>query len=219
MVTRLRWLGSLVRRRPYVAIATGGCVIAAAGGALIFGPHQAGHRPRALAADCGIVTCTATIPPRATASPAASPSPRPRRARSTAAPHAALSPTPSSSRTPSAKPTTAQPRPSPSTPHLAPTITVAYSLVQRWSGGLQGRFTIVNHSSTALAGWQVRAVFPGDRINSAWGSGSQISGDTLVLDPSYPPTIPAGATQSMDFTAQGNTTSPATCTLNGAPCG
>jgi hypothetical protein len=220
MVTRRRWLGSLVRRRPYAAIATGACVIAAAGSALIFGPHQAGHRPRALAADCGIVTCTATIPPRASTSAAARPSPSPQPTHSTVAPHVTRSPTPSSP-TPSAKPTTAPARPSPSPlpSHLAPAITVAYSVVQRWSGGLQGRFTIVNHGSTALAGWQVRAVFPGDRINSAWGSGSQISGDTLVLDPSYPPTIPAGATQSMDFTAQGNTTSPATCTLNSAPCG
>jgi hypothetical protein len=215
VVTRRRWLGSLVRRRPYAAIATGACVIAAAGSALIFVPHQAGHRPRVLAADCGIVTCTATIPPRATTSAAARPSPSPQPTHSTVAPHVTRSPPPS------AKPATAPPRPSPSPSpsHLAPAITVAYSVVQRWSGGLQGRFTIVNHGSTALAGWQVRAVFPGDRINSAWGSGSQISGDTLVLDPSYPPTIPAGATQSMDFTAQGNTTSPATCTLNGAPCG
>jgi hypothetical protein len=218
MVTRPRWFGTLVRRWPYAAIATGVCAIAAAGGVLIFVPHQAGPRPRALAADCGIVTCTATIPPRATASATASPSPSPRPVRSTAAAHVTLSPT-ASPRTPSAKPTTAPPRPSPSPLHLAPAITVAYSLVQRWSGGLQGRFTIVNHGRTALAGWQVRAVFPGDRINSAWGSGSQISGDTLVLDPSYPPTIPAGASQSMDFTAQGNTTSPATCTLNGAACG
>lgn len=109
MGTRPRWVGSLVRRRPYAAIATGACVIAAAGSALILVPQQAGHRPRALAADCGIVTRTATIPPRSTASAAASPSPSPRPVHS--------------------------------------------------------------------------------------------------------------ATQSMDFTAQGNTTSPATCTLNGAPCG
>jgi hypothetical protein len=91
MVTRRRWLGSLVRRRPYAAIATGACVIAAAGSALIFGPHQAGHRPRALAADCGIVTCTATIPPRASTSAAARPSPS-QPTHSTVAPHVTRSP-------------------------------------------------------------------------------------------------------------------------------
>jgi endoglucanase len=99
-----------------------------------------------------------------------------------------------------------------------PSVTVSYSVVQRWDGGLQGKFTIVNHSSTALAGWEIRAVFPGDQIESAWGSAYQASGDTLVLDPSFPVTVPAGAGQSMNFTAGGTTTSPATCTLNGAAC-
>jgi endoglucanase len=98
-------------------------------------------------------------------------------------------------------------------------VTVAYSLVQRWPGGLQGQFTIVNHGSTALAGWQLRAVFPGDQIDSAWGASSQSGGSTLVMTASYPPAIPPGASQSVDFTAQGSTAAPASCTIDGAPCG
>ena len=98
---------------------------------------------------------------------------------------------------------------------------MTYSVVQRWDGGFQGQFTIVNHASSALTGWQIRAAFPGDLVDSAWGTGWQISGgDTLVLDaPSYQPTVPPGASQSANFTAQGNTTRPASCTINGLACG
>jgi hypothetical protein len=214
VVTRAR-LGPLARHRWYAAAGAGACITAAAvGGALILQPGQTAHHPRALAADCGIVTCTATIPPRATASATAarSLSPSPRHA--TAARRVAHSPGPSP-----ATPATAPARIPPSPSHQAPSVSVAYSVVQRWAGGLQGQFTIVNHGSAALTRWEIRAVLPGDQIDSAWGSGSQISGDTLVLVPSYPPSIPAGASQSMDFTAQGNTARPATCTLDGAACG
>src|ERR1017187_3949416 len=43
LVTRARWLGSLAQRRWSVGIGTGPCLAAAAGGVLIFIPHQAGH--------------------------------------------------------------------------------------------------------------------------------------------------------------------------------
>jgi chitin-binding protein len=113
------------------------------------------------------------------------------------------------------------PSPTPPAPRQAPPVTVAYSVVQRWDGGFQGQFTIVNHASTALTGWQIRAAFPGDLVDSAWGAGWQISGGgTLVLDaPSYQPTVPPGASQSANFTAQGNTTSPVNCTIDGLACG
>ena len=98
---------------------------------------------------------------------------------------------------------------------------MTYSVVQRWDGGFQGQFTIVNHAGTALTGWQIRAAFPGDLVDTAWGARWQISGGgTLVLDPpSYQLAVPPGASQAANFTASGNTTSPASCTINGLACG
>ncbi len=214
MVIRGRWFDSLGGHRWYLAIATTACVAAAIGGAAIFLPHRTGHRPRALAADCGIVTCTATIPPSAIASPSLRPQPTP----SAAAPAINFSATPSATSAPPATLRAQRPPPTTAPVRQVPAVTVSYALVQRWDGGFQGQFTIVNHGSTALAGWELRAVFPGDQIDSAWGSAYQASGDTLVLDPSFPATVPAGTSQSMNFTAGGNTTSPGGCTLNGAAC-
>jgi Cellulose binding domain len=224
MATRLRWLSSVARHRWYAVIGTGACITAAVSGVLMSQPHKAAHHPRALAADCGIVTCTASIPPPAAASAAsatASPRRSPGRPHATTAPRVTLPPTspPVPPAGPAATPASPPPaRPSSPAPRLQP-LTVSYSVVQRWDGGLQGQFTIANHSATALAGWELVAVFPGDQVDSAWGSGFHISGDTLILVPSYPPAIPPGASQSMHFTAQGNTTSPASCTLDGAACG
>jgi hypothetical protein len=212
-LTRAPWLGVLAQRRWFWGIGTGVGLAAAVGVVLIFMPHQAGHRPRALAVNCGIVTCTASLPPAGSAS--ATPGSRTTRsARSAVTPQ--VSPSPRMSAT-----AVMAPSPTPPAPRRVPLVTVAYSVVQRWDGGFQGQFTIVNHASTALTGWQIRAAFPGDLVDSAWGAGWQISGGgTLVLDaPSYQPTVPPGASQSANFTARGNTTSPVSCSIDGLACG
>ena len=212
-MTRAPWRGVLAQHRWFVGIGTGACLTAAAGVVLIFMPHQAGHRARVLAVNCGIVTCTATLPPAGSAS--ATPGSRTTRSpRSVLTPQ--LSPSPGRSAT-----AVAAPSPTSPAPRQAPQVTVAYSVAQRWDGGFQGQFTIVNHARTTLTGWQIRAAFPGDLVDTAWGAGWQMSGgDTLVLDaPSYQPTVPPGASQSANFTAQGNRTSPVSCTINGLACG
>jgi hypothetical protein len=199
--------GWLARHRRYAAIGTGTCVAATVSGVLIFMPHQAGRSPHVLAADCGLVTCTATLPPSASARATASPlSTRP-----AAKPQDTISPAPS---TTSPAPSTTSPEPS------TTAVTVTYSVVQRWDDGFQGQFTIVNHGDVGLTRWQIRAAFPGDLVETAWGAGWQISGGTLVLTaPPYQATIPPGASQSANFTAQGNTTSPMNCTIDGTVCG
>jgi hypothetical protein len=210
-LTRAPWLGVLAQYRWLLGIGTGAGLAVAVGIVLIFLPHQADHRPRALAVNCGIVTCTATLP--------VSPSPRPSATPPGRSPRMSATP-PGPSPRMSATAVMA-PSPMPPAPRQAPLVTVAYSVVQRWDGGFQGQFTIVNHASTALTGWQIRAAFPGDLVDSAWGAGWQISGGgTLVLDaPSYQPTVPPGASQSANFTARGNTTSPVSCSIDGLTCG
>jgi hypothetical protein len=118
------------------------------------------------------------------------------------------SPTPPASPTPSASPT-----------NSASTVSVSYTLIQQWDGGFEGEFTIVNKGSTAINGWQLSAVLPGDQTESAWDASFQTDGDILVMNPpSYQMTISPGASLNEEFTAQGSTTSPADCTFNGAAC-
>jgi hypothetical protein len=204
-----KWLGWLARHWRYTAIGTATCAAAAVSGVLILMPHQAGPGPRVVADNCGIVTCTATLPPPASAGATPIPPSTPPAATFRASP----------SLRPSATAVAAPPPPS-AAPRPAPSVTVTYAVVQRWDGGFQGQFTIVNHTSVALTGWQISATFPGDLVDSVWGASGQADGDRLVLDaPSYQPTIPPGASQSAHFTAQGNETSPASCAIDGAACG
>ena len=115
--------------------------------------------------------------------------------------------------------TPSSPTPSASPTSSASTVSVNYTLVQQWDGGFQGQFTIVNGGSTAINGWQLSAVLPGDQIESAWDASFQTNGDTLIMNPpSYQMTISPGASLNEEFTAQGSTTSPADCTFNGAAC-
>jgi len=101
----------------------------------------------------------------------------------------------------------------------ASTVSVSYTLIQQWDGGFEGEFTIVNKGSTAINGWQLSAVLPGDQTESAWDASFQTDGDILVMNPpSYQMTISPGASLNEEFTAQGSTTSPADCTFNGAAC-
>jgi endoglucanase len=123
---------------------------------------------------------------------------------------------------PSAAPASSTRTPAPppaSTPAATPAVTVSYSLVQPWDGGFQGEFTIVNHGTAAIHGWQLAAAFPGDTIESAWDASFHTDGDTLLLDPpSYQLTIGPGASLAEHFTAAGTTTAPGSCTSNGAAC-
>jgi cellulase/cellobiase CelA1 len=135
-------------------------------------------------------------------------------AASTPAPSQPARPTPSPSRPSSTRPTPSPPASTPPAP--PPPVNVSYTLVQHWPGGFQGEFTIVNNSAAAINGWQLSAVLPGDRIDTVWDASYHTSGDTLLLyPPSYQVTIPAGGTLTENFTANGNSTSPAGCTFNG----
>jgi hypothetical protein len=96
---------------------------------------------------------------------------------------------------------------------------VSYAVDQRWPGGFQGQFTIVNNGSAPLAGWVLAAVLPGDRIDSVWSADYTTDGTTLTLTPApYQPVIPPGGTQSAFFTASGNTPAPTGCLFNNRAC-
>jgi hypothetical protein len=171
---------------------------------------------RIVASDCGLVTCTAAAPSPVTANVTASPSASPHRS---GKPHPARhkkKPHPRSSKTPKpvlASPAATQPAGPP------PTITVTYTLVRAGSGGFQGQFTIANNGGSWLNGWHLVATLPGDEVTSASGSAYQVSGDTLTFDQALlQPGIAPGGSLTVNFDANGSTTSPAGCSLNGSAC-
>jgi Cellulose binding domain len=190
------------------------------------------HDRRLAASDCGLVSCSAALPGSSSASAAPQGSPR---GRATAKPSpgshragAAHSTSPSPS--PSARPAPARsrsPRPSPSVspaPSASPTpatvnATVTYAVDQRWPGGFQGHFTIVNNGTAALSGWALTATLPGDQIESVWSASYSVAGNQLTLTaPSDQPAIAPGASQSAFFTASGSTAKPTGCVFNSQTC-
>jgi cellulase/cellobiase CelA1 len=97
--------------------------------------------------------------------------------------------------------------------------TVSYTVDQRWPGGFQGHFTIVNNGTTALSGWALTATLPGDQIDSVWSASYSVDGNQLTLTaPSSQPAIAPGATQSAYFTASGSTVNPTGCVFNNQAC-
>jgi Cellulose binding domain len=203
------------RRRGLAAIGTG--VAAIAGGVFALLPHH--PTTGIVATSCGIVSCTATMPAPAIASIAASPGATPRRTpkpRHTGKPkpHRAHSPSPRPT-APSNPPTTQAPAPPPPPPPVA----VTYSVVQRSSGGFEGRFVITNNSGSVLDGWRLTASFPGDDVMSGSGSAYQLNGSSITFDQALlQGPIGPGSSLALTVNVSGSNTSPGNCTLNGSAC-
>jgi cellulose binding protein with CBM2 domain len=187
---------------------------------------------RLVAAGCGMVSCSAALPGSATPSAAPQGTPRGRAPARPSPSHAPATATPAGPRPPAR---TAQPAPSRSpssspSPTVAPTpsgsptpttvaATVSYTVDQRWPGGFQGHFTIVNNGATALTGWALTATLPGDQIDSVWSASYSVDGNQLTLTaPSSQPAIAPGASQSAYFTASGSTVHPTGCVFNSQAC-
>jgi Cellulose binding domain len=226
---RMRWYRVPGCRMPRYAgngarlllLAGGAGLLALAGGTLALLPHQTGHAPRDVADDCGIVTCTATLPASVTgkATLSASPSAAPRRAANTSP---AAAPTrPAATRATSRPPAPTQvpaasPSPSSARPAAAVSVTVTYS-VGRWFQGIQGRFVIVNNGPAAVTGWNLTVAFPGDGNFRVWNGLGRVSGATLTITaPPGAPVLAPGASQQVTIFAEGGTTEPASCTFDGA---
>jgi cellulase/cellobiase CelA1 len=129
--------------------------------------------------------------------------------------------TPTPSPVPAA--TTPTPTPSPTTPSPAaaasPDVTVTYSTSPHHRSGFFGHLTIENLGTAPVSGWQLVLTLPGDDVNWVWNAQWQLSGDTLTLTPADSGDVIApGASVSVNFSANGDTTAPTSCTFNGAAC-
>jgi len=219
VLVRYRWYGAVLAGVAAAALATSAFVL------------MNGNDPHLVASGCGMLSCSAALPESTSASAVPAGSPRgkltPRRDpahhRATAAPTRSPSPSPSGRASP-ARPTSPPPASPTPTPSASPTptqvdATVTYTVDQRWPGGFQGHFTIVNNGTEALSGWALTATLPGDQIDSVWSANYTVDGNQLTLTaPSSQPAIAPGASQSAYFTASGSTVQPTGCVFNSQTC-
>ena len=227
LLVRYRWYGALLAGVAAAALATGAIIL------------MNSHDGRLVATGCGLVSCSAALPVSTSTSASAAPQGSPRgkltarparahhRAAATPARDPSLPPSvrASPARSPSQPSQPSQPSPSASpSPTASPTptqvnATVTYTLDQRWPGGFQGHFTIVNNGTAALTGWALTATLPGDQIDSVWSASYSVSGNELTLTaPSDQPAIAPGASESAYFTASGGRAKPTSCVFNGQTC-
>ncbi len=205
-----------------------------AGGGMTLLTISRGPQARPLAADCGLVTCGASLPPVVTgpAVPNTAAHSIARAHRRHRATHRVLAPAAHSRLRPSALPGRPAHRGRPRPPHPggpAPAaVTVTYTLdgTDPWHQGFRGHLTIVNHGAAPVAGWTVQVSLPGDQVDwvgypGAWDpfANWQFSGGTLALNAvSGGETLAPGATEIVPISAQGSTSVPGGCQFNGGAC-
>ncbi len=213
-----------------------------AGGVLAFMPRQ---QPvsRPVAADCGLVHCSATLPVLASSGAAASGSGQPGRTPGTgkhasaggrgsapASSHPGLPATPGPLPSPVAVVVHTSAPPAPPPPPSRP-LTVGYSVVQSRSGfggtRFVSRFTLVNHTGSAVTGWALQAGLPHAWVQ--WVSPSPggypwyrdwspVRDGIVISGARGSEAIPAHGTLVLYFSAEGSGTGLSSCTINGASC-
>jgi hypothetical protein len=206
-----------------------------AGGAMTLLTISHGPQARPLAADCGLVTCGASLPPVITgpsgpATAVRSTAPAPRHHRT--AHRRVLAPTVHSLAGPPAAPGRPPSRRHPHHPHGGPpapaAVTVSYTVdgADPWHQDFHAHLTIVNHGAAPVAGWNVQVTLPSDQVDwvgfpGAWDpfANWQFNGGTLALNAvSGGETIPPGGTEIVPISVQGSNTTPGGCEFNGAAC-
>ncbi|MFE0588193.1 cellulose binding domain-containing protein [Micromonospora echinospora] len=151
-----------------------------------------------------------------TASRTARPSPTP-----SASPTRVASPTPSRGPSPTAESAPVPLLSQPPTP--ATQVTGVYRGVETYTGSFIGEVRVTNRSD-APRSWTVRVEVPGARLVSAWVEGAaqaEASGSRSRFTFTSGAALEPGASASLRFhlADTGAATGPASCTVDGAPCG
>jgi chitinase/chitodextrinase len=96
----------------------------------------------------------------------------------------------------------------------------AFTKVQDWGTGWEGKYTITNGGSTTITSWRVEFDLPaGTTITTSWDAIRTNTGTHWVFDnASYNGTLAAGASVSFGFNGAGPGT-PGNCQVNGHGCG
>ena len=211
---------SLLRHRWLTAAGMTATIAAMAGGGLLLARHETRGGQ---AGNCGLVPCTATLPPSATSGapgreqPATSPSPRAHR------PAAALAGPPSGA----GGDGPAAPGPGPAAGRVSWAagqgrsadhgIGVGYEISRGPGGIVQGRIVILDRGPAPVTGWRLRLVLPGDRHYQVINARNIPAGDSLVVQPGAGQgTLSPGRFELVTFTAQGASNAPVSCQVEDA---
>ena len=217
-------VGSLLRHPWLTAAGMSATIAAMVGGGVLLAQHGTGAgEPR----DCGLVPCTATLPPSVTSGasarvtgrvqPATSPSARPDRS----APALAGPPSgaagngtaPPGTGSPAGRVSWAAGQGS-SADHG---IGVGYEISRGPGGIIQGRIVILDRGPAPVTGWRLRLVLPGDRHYQVINARNISSGDSLIVQPGAGQgTLSPGRFELVAFTAQGTSTAPVGCVVEDA---
>ncbi|MGN9809719.1 cellulase family glycosylhydrolase [Micromonospora sp. BQ11] len=117
-------------------------------------------------------------------------------------------------------PTPTTPGPTPTTPAPTGGCTATYKQVNAWQGGFQGELTVKNTGTGTLNPWSVTWTWPaGVTLASGWNATVTQSGTTVTAAaPSWAPSLAAGASVTVGFTANGAASTPGSVKLNGTAC-
>jgi endoglucanase len=98
--------------------------------------------------------------------------------------------------------------PTPTPTPTAVTCGTSYALTNTWSGGFQAQLTVKNTGTTAWNNWSVSWTMPsGVTLGSGWNATVTQSGTTFTAKaPSYAPSLAAGQSVAVGFTATGPST-------------
>jgi endoglucanase len=117
--------------------------------------------------------------------------------------------------------TSTPPSGDPSTPPV-PTggCTATYKQDNSWQGGFQGSLTVKNTGTAAANPWSVTWTWPsGVTLGSGWNATVTQSGTTVTaVGPGHAPSLAAGASVTIGFTANGTASPPASVKLGSAVC-
>jgi endoglucanase len=98
--------------------------------------------------------------------------------------------------------------------------TVTYKQDNAWQGGFQGSLTVTNSGTAAVNPWRVTWTWPaGVTLGSGWNATVTQSATTVTAAaPTWSPSLAAGASVTIGFTANGTASTPASVKLGGATC-
>jgi hypothetical protein len=105
-------------------------------------------------------------------------------------------------------------------PADAASIKATYKEVNAWDGGYSAQYTLTNTGTEAIHGWNLEFELPsGIRVSSLW-DGVYSAGGTHVhiKNASWNADIGPGHSTVVGFVAQGGTSDPSSCQVNGSTC-
>ncbi|MDN3354414.1 cellulose binding domain-containing protein [Actinomadura sp. DC4] len=105
-------------------------------------------------------------------------------------------------------------------PADAASIKATYKRVSAWDGGYSAQYTLTNTGAEAIHGWNLQFDLPsGTKVSSLWDGVYSAGGTHVqVKNASWNADLGPGGSTVVGFVAQGATSAPSACQVNGSAC-